>query len=382
MRANNTDAERLFTVPAAFRPLRLYAVGFLLYSGVSAWAVPAVSGGRAAATLCGLLFLAGAVFTGCFNAFLLERYSRKGVLLRVLVVQMAVIFGLWPRLLPEGWGRMAACCLMGSAFALQQATLASTLLNDLVVSEQRTRADLEYAWVCRGGLAAGAALASAVAVLLPRHASVCAGMPLLLAFLTALPLGIRLKAPVPVALFSFDRYFRADRTLSCAAAAVSAFPLGFLLCRCGTVPVAFSLLPGVALGYRAWRALFRRGCAGRGLPMSRLLTLAGLSLFLLPGWLPVGADMQAVLALCAGVLTASGAGFSLSCVLGALLEESAHCRRGTSQHTHFLGALSGTVFGLAAGDKPLVAAVVVVLSAVFALFRSFFRRKVRKGAKE
>lgn len=375
MLTNNTETGRRAASSAAFRPARLYCTGFLLYSGLAAWVVSALAGGKTAVAPFAACFLLGAVVPGGFNAFLLERYWRKGVLLRVLTAQMIVVFGLWPRLSPGGRGVWAAICIMGCAFALQQVTLASTLLNDLVVSEQRTRVDMEYAWVCLGGAAAGAVLASAVALTGLRGAALCAGVPFALAFLTALPLEVRLKAPVSVGLYSLDRYFRADCLLSCGASALSAVPFGFLLGRSADIWVACALLSGVGAGFGLRHA---RCCAPRarfGLFGSQLAVAAGLALLLFPDFCGTDVRFLPAMRLAGGLLAACGASLALLRTLGALLEATAHCLRGTSQHTHFLGALAGAACGLlAAAFAPLAVVLLAAAEAVVGLLRGLFRR--------
>lgn len=336
------------------RPSRLYAVGGLLYAGFSAWAALAMAHAGPLAGISAVAFLLGATLLGGLNSGLLERRSRKGVLLRALLFQLAVAALVWPRLASEGWARPAVAALMGYSFSLQQVTLATTLLNDLVVSERRTHVDLCYAWVCRAGMAAGVLLAFVCGHFLsPGHAYACAGLPLALSLLTLLPLEVRLKAPVPVRLFSFDRYLRVDRLPLCAVTACAALPLGLLLRLAGEVWVAAAFVPGVAL---AW--LSRRG---RGQLQPQVLALAGLAVLVrAAAWQDVPPVRGA-----AAAVACWGVSLGLSRLLGRFLDETAHCRRGTSQHTHFLGVLAGATLGYVADDGGLTAllAVLVVLAA-------------------
>ena len=155
-----------------------------------------------------LCFSAGMIVPGPFSAHLLERYRRKLLYLNALLVFAAasmVLLHLPLAFLPYAPVFMG---LEGAAYGVMQVAMGSTIINDMLISAQRTKGDCFYAWAGRlggpFGLLAGALL---MQVLPPDSVLWWSPVVLCLAYLLVAQTMVPVKAPVKMAVFTCDRFF-------------------------------------------------------------------------------------------------------------------------------------------------------------------------------
>ena len=297
--------------------------------------------------LCGLALAAFAVWMyvpGPFNAYLVERYARKSIYLKSLLLLLLLNWA-FARPLPAPL-LIAAAGLQGMVFAIAQNALGNTMVNDLLTSERRTAGDNLYSWYGRLGLPFG----WAAALLLPYaglsgHAQMqwLAALPCVAAFLLILSLSVPLKAPVQTSLFSTDRFWLGKAwplfLLAFAAAALEGIvtawgfiaPGGPLLPRALYMGLGFLL--ALWLQYVVFLAAENRAEMVAGV----LLMAAALLLLSHPH--------EAVRNNAAFILAGAGVGLLSARSLMYFLKLAGHCQRGTAQNTYMLAWRTGFAAG-------------------------------------
>lgn len=351
--------------------VRMCAANFLLSAQLFAvLALLAHTAGVAGAwqlALAVAAFAAGMYVPGPFLSFIVEAYARKKVcLLSILALALPAL--LLPAACSGGWAP-ALLFAEGAVFAVLQGVLGSTLLNDLLPSELRTRGDVAYAWAGRIGVPLGAAAGLFLPHLLTAQqcgwTAALAGVP---AFLLVCNVGVPLKAPVKVPLLSADRFFQRScwpmflNILPSAALPGLAVGLALLPVASGTAflfreRAAFFLFfaGGTLAALWAQRVVFRD--ADERAEMVSGLLLSGIAPLLL-GY-PETPFWNAAFG-----LLGLGSGLAASRFLMYFLKFCGHCQRGTAQNTFRLGWSTG--FALGFGSCLLGDGVALFLPAVLA----------------
>lgn len=259
-------------------------------------------------------------------------------LLLLIVVHAAFIF------LPlEPVAGLLLRFFQGTAFALVQVSLGSTLLNDLCSSELRDKADVHFVQSGRVGLFAGILLAKC-SFRFPINMDVLLWVPVALSAVSWVlisPLKVPFRAPLSLPLCSTDRFWFRGRTflglsllLFSAASGLLLWQLFSLAERTASLfPILLFALPFLLLD--VLRA--RRWLAGGFLLLLACILLLWQSVGNL--WVLISVSGLA----CMGVSLLSMALFSL------YLSGTAHCRRGTAQHTYLLLFECGLALGLCCG---------------------------------
>jgi len=285
-----------------------------------------------------LAFAAGRFVPGPFGAHLMECRPRKHIALWAVLV--LGLLSLPPAFFPIGAvGVVTLYGLQGACFGLAQTALGFTLVNDVLRSHERDRGDMRYAWAGRlgmpVGLIAGALLLKLASM---EQAEWYALSPCVLAFLLIAQTSVPLKAPVPTAVVSLDRFLLPRSLYLSLSLFASSFVLGHATASYGVVSAwlfaasfamvfLFQFFPrfppgrrtGVALGYSMiaiGQAILNFEKDDRTLWIALLLTGAGVAMVSsrhLHHWI------------------------TLAC----------HCQRGTAQSTYMLSCRTTFSLGFA-----------------------------------
>lgn len=294
----------------------------LLYAQMTAWGAPLVQVGWAVAA-----FAAGMVLPGPFSAHLMECRSRKEICLKAILVLglVGTLCYIWAS--SAGW-LIAIQGLQGLAFGIVQTALGSTLVNDVLLSRERNRGDLIYAWAGRIGIPLGLFFGYVLSVLTdaPRMYG-WAVVPCVLAFLLIAQTSIPLKAPVHVPLLTLDRFFL-PRSFPLT---LSMFAAPWLLGRiAGGFPDGvcyLSLALGVLFAFLTQLYVRRRVAQRQIMGLGYVLMLSVL--------LPLRHE-NFMLAGMGYFLVGLGVGAVSSRHLMDWIGTAAHCQRGTAQNTYMI----------------------------------------------
>lgn len=306
-----------------------------------------------------LCFTAGMYVPGPFNSWAVERYSRKGLYLRsLLVILLLDIFvlacGTYP--LPLSY---IAFFVTGISFAVAQNTLGNTMVNDLLASEKRTKGDNLYSWYGRLGLPVGLLFALLLLRLSDGSLQIAGyplppmtmskelmhyviALPVVIAFLLIFFLQVPLKAPVQSPLVSLDRFWRPTAwplfLMTLAAAAVEGAVIGmtFRLAGLHILHDGLYLCGGFILALLLQHVVFVDAVDRAEMVSGTILTLFALILFRHP---------LVMVHNVAFLLLGAGIGMMSARLLMYFLKLSGHCQRGTSQNTYMLGWRSGFCLG-------------------------------------
>lgn len=284
-----------------------------------------------------LMFALGNALPGALNAWMMERFSRKGVYLRSLVLLMALgaVLDWYP------FWALPVCLLQGVAFAMLQNALGHTLVNDLLASDKRTAGDNLYSWYGRFGLPFGWLAALWLFNEVPTAHYLLALLPAAVAFVLIALMPVQLKAPVPAPHLSLDRYWQPNAwplfLMSVGASALEGIAVA-LAFQWGddALSRAFFMAVGFLLALWLQRVVFAEAVDKAEMVAGAVLTLGGFFM--------IGHELQVVSEV-AYVLLGAGNGMLSGRLLIYFLKLCGHCQRGTSQNTYMLGWR----FGLAAG---------------------------------
>lgn len=282
---------------------------------------------------CVLAFAIGMVLPGPFGAHLMERRSRKEVFLKALILlgpiaTMGYAYAYEPRHL------LMLQLLQGIAFGISQTALGTTLVNDILLSKQRNKGDIIYAWAGRTGIPLGLFLGYMLSLSFPiTYAYWWALIPCALSFVLVAQTPVPIKAPVKVPFVTLDRFFLP----SSLPMGLSMFAAPWVMGRiAGALPNAQSWLFGSAylcmsLGVLCaflMQLFIRRRLGQRTLvSMGYILIVIGLLLIRLPNVIAGNVG---------DVLLGCGIGAVSSRHLMDWVTKSAHCQRGTAQNTYMI----------------------------------------------
>lgn len=290
------------------------------------------------------LFTVGLFLPGVLNAYMMERFKRKGIYIKSVLVILS-LNAVFAYSTSSMW-LLLAFLLQGMAFSTAQNALGNTLVNDLLVSEKRTLGDNLYSWYGRLGLPAGWAMT----ILLVRyvHSPVAqivwfAAIPCVFALLLVLFQPIPLKAPVRTTLFSTDRFWHSKAVplflATLLAAAIEGLMVGGAIMMDQQILLKQPLYMGVGFLLALWlqRVAFLNAENRAEMIAGALLTLAATILSVHP--------LQAVRTDVAFCLLGAGIGMISARLLMYFLKLSGHCQRGTAQNTYMLGWRTGFSLG-------------------------------------
>jgi len=324
-----------------------------------------------AALLC---FAAGLFAMGPTNTHLVEKFTRKGLYLKAVLLLIALNFAIF---YAKSTPALLLCFgVQGMLFAVAQNALGNTLVNDLMSSEKRTLGDNLYSWYGRLGIPFGWLWAIALLHFnLPTlQTAALAVVPCVVALLLILCVKVPLKAPVHTSFFSLDRYFLPKAwplfVLALVGAAVEGIILAMAL-RLLADPIvpALYLAAGFLVALWLQRIVFVQAVDKAEMIAGTLLTLA--ALLMLRHSLPA---VRQVAFLCLG----AGIGMMAARLLMYFLKISGHCQRGTVQNTYMLGWRTGFALGfliaemekLSTANCQLSTAIAFVVA--YALFYFFY----------
>lgn len=305
-----------------FLHLYVFAMWPLLLAMVHANALPLSTLAWAA-----IAFAVGMILPGPFVAQWLERRSRKSVLLKA-VLWMSIP----PTCMLLFWHHAAALvaahALQGLSFGIAQSTLGTTLVNDILLSRERTRGDVHYAWAGRLGIPAGLCAGCVALLHLPVQEALQWSLVLaLLAFLCIGNVNVPLKAPVKMPRFTLDRFFLPSSYPLMLTMFVGPWLLGRMVGLHLTMPMMACMTAGAVVAYVLQR--FTRYLWPQRWHMLVAYVLLLVAVALHRASTPWADEVAALLI---------GIGTSMLSARHLLdwLVRSAHCQRGTAQNTYML----------------------------------------------
>jgi len=285
------------------------------------------------------LFALGMIVPGPFNAWMMERFSRKRVYLRSLIGLL--LLGILFKWSPEGAGALCVCFFQGIVFAMSQNALGHTLVNDLLSSEKRTAGDNLYSWYGRFGLPFGWIFGLWLAGKGWAGACWLALLPVVVAYVLIVLLPIRVKAPVPAKFVALDRFWQPRAwplfCMALTAASLESVAVAFAFSACeNALEKALFMAGGFLLALWMQRVVFVEAVDKAEMVAGAVMTLAA--------FLMMGHELRVVNEVAFAFL-GCGIGMISGRLLMYFLKLCGHCQRGTSQNTYMLGWRGGIALG-------------------------------------
>lgn len=286
-------------------------------------------------------FALGVFVPGPFVAHILERYKRKYLYLVALVVFAVAM----------PWGAIhetpEAYAVAGMGYGVMQIALGATIVNDIVVSANRTMADSLFGWAGRMGIPLGLA----GGMLLSSHYMYLeyfwwATLPVVLAFLLVAQTSIPVKAPVHMNIISLDRFLLPSSWCPMLMQVGMAFSLGAMVLYVKDVNPCVAFFVGSGIAW-IWQLNDppHYFCTKRIL-WSYMTCMAAWGIVLFWHFVGEWPDNVGLETLLYG---AGGYGYAMTSgeVLHRGVETAEHCQRGTVQNTHTLATVIGFAVGYA-----------------------------------
>ncbi len=297
------------------------------------------SGARKLSFLCIVAFALGMVLQGPFCAHLLEKHKRKALYLNsVFVVALSTLAIM---LLPVDYVPAIPffALVEGAAYGISQISMGGTIVNDMLLSAQRTKGDCVYGWTTRlgipSGLLAGVLLVNNLGVVSGFGWSLCA---LALSYVFVAQTTIPVKAPVKMPAFTLDRFFLPSSWPRMLMLLPVSLLAGCLLYHATGIWELVAILAGSLVSWgvdsrrKSYQCSFSHLCAGY------LLTVLSLALYAF-----VATEVYGLII--ALFLSAAGLSTASASLLAITVERSEHCQRGTAQNTHILVWCIGLAIG-------------------------------------
>lgn len=310
-----------------------------------------------------ILFIAGMFLPGPFNAFLVDRFRRKGICEAALVG--FIIVSAFALFLQDYTLTPIVRFFQGLFFGLFEMSLGATLINDLSVSKKRTATDYFFTWFGLVGIPAGVGLttilsSSAYSYYLPF-------IPLVLSFLALLlllPIGVPFRAPNENPLISLDRFFTPRAIILIFNLLPAAIIPGLFVSGSFSATFMLVMAAGIVLGIILHRMMFVEADHRADAVAGFILIICGLLLLRFPR----GMNIENVSA----VLVGLGTGWIESRLLLYFLKMSEHCQRGTLQQTYILTLYLGINIGLLLSTLGIDIFILGIILAIVSLFLFLF----------
>lgn len=322
----------------------LYMAVYLLYPLLHSWLMVEWGCTPLQAAVTVGVFAPAMFLLGAFNNYWVDRYPRKSVAMRSLLVIGAVNL-LYPHVgttLQVGGLRL----LQGAAFGVAVMATGATLAIDVTPGNRRTPANRVFAWSCIVGSALGliAALLGGGRLSMEQLLYVSSALCLAGMILVSL-VEVCFRAPLDVPVCSFDRFLLFRSLPAGLNMLVVPFVLGVLLVAVPDASFYFSTAVGF-LGYVLVRQLYTRPMNGRlQVFIGQLFVIAGLlalTLYASTPWILYSG------AFCIGL----GSGFSIGQFLRMMILLPHHCERASGFQTYLLLWETGILLGMLAACLP------------------------------
>ncbi len=313
---------------------------YLMIPVLVLWTVHGLGGTYADAGLSIAVFGAGALLPGMFNAWLIDRFSRKDVALFPMLL-LAGSFILYPYAV-DVWQVAGLRALQGVLFGLTTMATGSTLAIDVTASYRRTDANVAFARFGRIGMVVG--LLAGI-LLYPRlefmDAVYACTVSSIVGFLLLLPVQIPFHAPLYPSVCSLDRFLLPRTFPPGINLLVIAFVFGVLLMQISHEFFYLCLLAGVCLAPLFSHWMSERVSGHALMEMGFAALLGGLLLLAFVG---------GVAAYCVGgLLVGVGVALVSNRFLLKMVRLPLHCQRGTGNNTYQLLWELGVMGGFALG---------------------------------
>lgn len=288
---------------------------------------------------CIAAFAVGMLLQGPFCAHLLEKHKRKALYLNSVFIIALATLGIM--LLPVEYRRVIPLLALaeGVAYGISQISMGGTIVNDMLLSAQRTKGDCVYGWTTRlgipSGLLAGWLLVEFFGATSGFAWSLCA---LALSYVFVAQTTVPVKAPVKMPAFTLDRFFLPSSWPRMLMLLPVALLTGCMFFYAKDLWEFVAMLAGclVALAADCTKKCphrrFTQLCTGY------LLTVVSLVLYAF-----TAASFYGLLA--ALFLSAAGLSTASASLLAITVEKSEHCQRGTAQNTHLIVWCIGMAIG-------------------------------------
>lgn len=288
---------------------------------------------------CIVAFVLGMVFQGPFCAHLLEKHKRKALYLNsVFVVALSTLAIM---LLPVDYVSVIPffAFVEGAVYGISQISMGGTIVNDMLLSAQRTKGDCVYGWTTRlgipSGLLTGVLLVNSLGVVSGFGWSLCA---LALSYVFVAQTTIPVKAPVKMSAFTLDRFFLPSSWPRMLMLLPVSLLAGCLLYHATSVGELIAILAGSLVSCVVDSRRKSNQCSFTHLCVGYLLTVVSLALSAF-----VASEIYGLMA--ALFLSAIGISLASASLLAITVERSEHCQRGTAQNTHLLVWCIGLAIG-------------------------------------
>lgn len=288
---------------------------------------------------CIVAFALGMVLQGPFCAHLLEKHKRKALYLNSVFIVAVSTLAIMLLLVDYVSAIPLFALVEGAAYGVSQISMGGTIVNDMLLSAQRTKGDCVYGWTTRlgipAGLLAGVLLVDCLGVISGFCWSLCA---LALSYLFVAQTTIPVKAPVKMPAFTLDRFFLPSSWPRMLMLLPVSLLAGCLLYHATGVWELIAILAGSLV---SWAIDSRRktyNCNFTHLCVGYLLTVVSLALYAF-----VASEIYGLIV--ALFLSAIGLSTASASLLAITVECSEHCQRGTAQNTHILVWCIGLAIG-------------------------------------
>ena len=304
------------------------------------------------------MFVLGMFLPGPFNAYLVDRYRRKGVCELSLMAFIAASFNI---LFASNLVTLTVVRLVqGASFGLFQMSLGGTLINDLSISKRRTATDYFFTWFGLFGIPVGVILSTCFrgSSYEPYIPYVFIGMPVLV-LMMLLSVRVPFRAPNKVPVLSLDRFFQPRAAVLILNLIPTAIIPGMFVT--GTYPYILltMMCAGLVVGFMVHRIFFVEADYRADSVAGYLLVICAMFMLLNPG--------ETRILYVAFIFLGVGIGWVESRILLYFLKMSEHCQRGTLQQTFVLMLYVGIALGFYLGTLPLNHYILVIILAVASL---------------
>lgn len=308
------------------------------------------------------VFALGLFALGPVSSCLLSKYQRKSVYKASLLALMAVsaVLYLTDSILLVALVRFVQGALCG----LAQVALGSTLLNDLTVSEKRTRHDYFFAWTALLAIPSGMALALLLSKIYAFDVQLIVSLVLmLLSVIVVQRMRVPFRAPISTPLFSYDRFWQKNDLLPFLNLMIYSMVFGIFIAA-NFNPITFVCAAmGVLIAHPFRRMVFANADVRAEIVTGMIFMLAAMLI-------PMATSSLTSLHV-AAVMFGVGVGLGTSRFLLYFLKLTGHCQRGTAQNTYMLSRECGYALGFVIAyfvPAPLwVALPAMVVSIIFYL---------------
>lgn len=318
----------------------LYVGVYMLFPVLHSWITVRWGNSDLETSLISALFGIGMFFPGALNSYLIDRFKRKNVCTRSILL-FALLGILYPYAEQE-WMLCVLRILQGALFGIALMVTGSTLVIDVTPSSRRSKANWVFAFSGALGMLVGASAGLFFSSLVPLNSLIYAsallsGISLLLVSM----IEICFRAPLEPPLFSFDRFILFRNIPPGINMMTVPFILGTLIAYKNDSFFYLCVALGFILFWFMPRA-FKVKMEGRLMVIIGNILIA-VSLYVLSSCGGI------ICTYVAGVVAGLGIASAMCQYLKIMIRLPMHCERGTGYNTYQLMWEAGIMLGVNVG---------------------------------